>query len=306
MPTAIRSAAGVIAKCDASLGASRGRRRAAHDRLFGGSRRGSPPVEADRACELDAVEAGNQPPNLQRIVSGPRHDCRNRFVAPDGGSRTQPRQRLLGPGAIARPRPSRLGVVAVSIVICAGGAIVWMKRIHPKGENMSVEEILGTHRRARSAPTRASPSPISPSWLAACGSASIAPTRALTPGASSADRPTLTRTRSSRRSRHAWPRVAPAPRSASVTRITMSTAVCLPRNAAGASAPAMTCSRRLAARDGQPDTSPMCADRVVSRAEDRPPETRGSLGPPLGPHGRDPALPAAPFSHENIAVPPGP
>jgi hypothetical protein len=37
--------------------------------VFGGSR--APPVEADRACELDAVEAsveaGNQPPNLQRI-----------------------------------------------------------------------------------------------------------------------------------------------------------------------------------------------------------------------------------------------
>jgi hypothetical protein len=35
---------------------------------------------------------------------------------------------------------------------------------------------------------------------------------------------------------------------------------CPPRSAAGASAPAMTCSRRLAARDGQPDASRMCAD----------------------------------------------
>jgi hypothetical protein len=65
---------------------------------------------------------------------------------------------------------------------------------------------------------------------------------------------------------HAWPHVAPAPRSASVTRITMSTAVCPPRSAAGASAPAMTCSRPFAARDGQPDASRMGADRVVSRA----------------------------------------
>src|SRR4051794_8659757 len=34
----------------------------------------------------------------------------------------------------------------------------------------------------------------------------------------------------------------------------MSTAVCPRRSAAGASAPAMTCSRPLATRDGQPDT----------------------------------------------------
>src|SRR3954454_4486254 len=34
---------------------------------LGGSRQGSRPVETDRACELDAVEAGNQPPNLRPI-----------------------------------------------------------------------------------------------------------------------------------------------------------------------------------------------------------------------------------------------
>src|SRR4051794_9884088 len=39
----------------------------------------------------------------------------------------------------------------------------------------------------------------------------------------------------------------------------MSTAVCPPRSAAGASAPAMTCSRPSAARDGQPDPSQMRA-----------------------------------------------
>ena len=39
---------------------------------FGGSRQGSPPVEADRACELDAVEAGNQPPTSSgsKLASG--------------------------------------------------------------------------------------------------------------------------------------------------------------------------------------------------------------------------------------------
>src|SRR4051794_39096422 len=51
----------------------------------------------------------------------------------------------------------------------------------------------------------------------------------------------------------------------------MSTAVCPPRSAAGASAPAMTCERRLAARQAQPDASRMCADRDSV-----------SLGPPLG------------------------
>jgi hypothetical protein len=39
------------------------------------------------------------------------------------------------------------GMVAVSVVIWAGAAIVWKKRIQPKERNMSVEEILGTHRR---------------------------------------------------------------------------------------------------------------------------------------------------------------
>jgi hypothetical protein len=44
----------------------------------------------------------------------------------------------------------------------------------------------------------------------------------------------------------------------------------------------------------------------VARAGDRAPATRVSLGPRLGPHGRDPALPAAPFSREHIVVRPSP
>lgn len=50
-------------------------------------------------------------------VSGPRHDSRNRFVAPEGGSCSRPQQRLLGPGAILHLRHLGYGMVAVSIVI---------------------------------------------------------------------------------------------------------------------------------------------------------------------------------------------
>jgi hypothetical protein len=74
----------------------------------------------------------------------------------------------------------------------------------PKERNMSVEEILGTHRRPLIADVATLAACIDEcAECAASGSASIAPTRALTPGASSAARPTLTRTRSSRRLRHA-------------------------------------------------------------------------------------------------------
>jgi hypothetical protein len=53
-------------------------------------------------------------------------------VAPDGGSCSRPQQRLLGPGAIPRPRHLGYGMVAVSIVIWPGAGIVWKKRIQPK------------------------------------------------------------------------------------------------------------------------------------------------------------------------------
>lgn len=46
--------------------------------------------------------------------------------------RPRPQQRLLGPGAIARPRHLGYGMVAVSVLIWAGAAIVWKKRIQPK------------------------------------------------------------------------------------------------------------------------------------------------------------------------------
>src|SRR5436190_6770851 len=68
LPTAIRSAAGVIANATRARSVSRSPPGRAWTRSSsGGSRQGSPPVEADRARELNAVEAGNQPPDLQRI-----------------------------------------------------------------------------------------------------------------------------------------------------------------------------------------------------------------------------------------------
>jgi hypothetical protein len=68
LPTAIRSAAHAIVNATRrserlEVAAGPG----VDSIVLGGSRQGSLPVVADRACELDAVEAGNQPPNLQRI-----------------------------------------------------------------------------------------------------------------------------------------------------------------------------------------------------------------------------------------------